>query len=70
MRSPMQAVPVQRAMVSYSSADAKGAAASFTESGNGVVASAESGIQPSDLFGDIMGGLGGVLKTLPMLGLP
>lgn len=56
MHSPVQSLPVQRGVVSYTPADDKSRDAAETglfAGGNGVVASSEMGATPSNLFGDI-----------------
>jgi hypothetical protein len=55
MHSPVQSLPVQRGVVSYSPADdtRDAAGSELFAGGNGVVASSEMGAAPSDLFGDI-----------------
>ena len=80
MRLPMQAVPVQRAIVGYSRTGVGGrdaALSSLCSPSNGVVASAESGVGPNGFF-DVLKDIGhavgtgiDIVKTVgPMFGLP
>ena len=68
MHSPVQSLPVQRGVVSYSPADDKScdaAGAGLFAGGNGVVASGELAAVPSDV-GDVIGGIAKVAG--PILG--
>jgi len=65
MHSPVQSLPVQRGVVSYSPAADSDAGAGLFAGGNGVVASGELAAVPSDV-GDVIGGIAKVAG--PILG--
>lgn len=63
MKVPLQSLPIQRAIVSYSSYELESGMRSLFSTSNGVVASCENGVEQSGIF-DIIKTIGNVANTV------